>query len=162
MYEVIYPDNVRMGQFEAALCLALKLIKRRTILNHQILKKFQGNIALQFFIACEPDNSHSDSPEDLDQCVASKNFLSAGKLTRSRAYDIACAFVTHFGNISVIKKERKVKAGSSGSATSPRVRAGWQELASTGDALGLPTLCNLCSWNKHVFSLSEVRHILAF
>ena len=96
MHEVMYPDDVRMRQFEAALCLAPELVKHRMILNHEVGKKFQRDIALQFFVTRQPNNPHSASPEDLDQRVASKNFLSGGKLTRRRAYHIACAFRTHF------------------------------------------------------------------
>ena len=96
MHEVMYADDMRMGQFEAASCLTSELIKHCTILNHEVGKKFQRDIALQFFIPRQPDYSHSASPEDLDQRVTAKNFLSAGKLTRCRAYDLACAFVTHF------------------------------------------------------------------
>ena len=96
MHKVMNPDDVRMSQFEAARCLAPELIKHRTIVNHQIGKKFQRDIALQLFIARQPDNPHPASPEDLDQHVTAKDFLSAGKLTRSRGYYIACAFVAHF------------------------------------------------------------------
>src|SRR5205085_5472551 len=96
VYEVVNPNDMRMRQFEAAFCLALELIEHGMILDHQVVKKFQRDIALQFFIASKPDNSHSASPEHLDQRVTAKNFLSAGQLTRCRAYDIACAFVTHF------------------------------------------------------------------
>ena len=74
MNEVVYPDDMRMGQFETAFCLAPELSKRRTILNHQIGKKFQCHIALQFFVACEPHNSHPASSEDLDQRVTAKDF----------------------------------------------------------------------------------------
>src|SRR5215510_14381186 len=96
MHEVMYPDNMRMSEFEAALCLPLELIKHCMILNHQVGKKFQRDIALQFFIARQPDNSHSASPEDPDQRVTAKDFLSATEFTRCRAYEVACAFVTHF------------------------------------------------------------------
>ena len=96
MHEIMYPDDVAMSQVEATFCLAPELVKRRTILDHQIGKKFQRDIALQFFVPCKPDNPHPTSSEDLDHSVAAKNFLSAGKLTRSRVYDIACALVTHF------------------------------------------------------------------
>src|SRR5436190_18667226 len=96
-----------MSQFEAALCLTLELIEHRTILNHQVWKKFQRDIALQFFIACQPDNSHSASPEDLDQRVAAKNFLSAGELTRRRACDIARTFVSHLDRIYIIKNGKE-------------------------------------------------------
>jgi len=66
MHKVMNPDDVRMSQFEAAFCFAPELIKHGTIVNHQIGKKFQRDIALQLFIARQPDNSHSASPEDLD------------------------------------------------------------------------------------------------
>src|SRR5438128_8347456 len=106
----MYPDDMRMSQFEAALCFALELIKCGTIVNHQVGKKFERNLAIQFLVARQPNYSHSSSPEDLDQRVASKNFLSGGKLTRRRAYHIACAFVTHFEQVYIIKLGRKLKA----------------------------------------------------
>src|SRR5437762_12688970 len=96
MHEVMYADDMRMRQFEAAFGFAPELIKRRTIVDHQIGKKFQRDIALQLFVSRQPDNSHSASTEDLDQRVTAKDFLASGKLTRSRAYHIACAFVAHF------------------------------------------------------------------
>src|SRR5205814_10096098 len=65
--EVVNPNDVRMSQFETALCLSLELVKHRTVLDHQVGKKFQRDIALQFFVACQPDDSHSASPKDLDQ-----------------------------------------------------------------------------------------------
>src|SRR6266496_2932774 len=99
-----------MSQFEAALCLTLELIKHRPILNHQVGNKFQRDIALQFFIAGQPDNSHPASPEHLDKRVAAKGFLSAGELTRRRACDVACAFVSHLDRVYFIKMGRKSKA----------------------------------------------------
>src|SRR5438034_9233671 len=110
MHKIVNANDVRMRQFEATLCLAPQLIEGCMILNHEIGKKFQRDIALQFFIARQPDNSHSASPEDLDQCVTAKNFLSAHELTRCRAYDVACAFVTHFEQVYIIKVGRKLKA----------------------------------------------------
>src|SRR5947207_2639541 len=114
---------MRMSQFEAALCLTLELIKHRTILNHQVGNKFQGDIALEFFIACQPDNSHSASPEDLDQRVAAKDFLSAGELTRRRACDAARLLISHIEKISIVKRERKVKAGGRSFCNLSRIRA---------------------------------------
>src|SRR2546430_15876197 len=108
MHEVMYPDDVRMRQFEAALCLAPKVVKRRMIMNHEVGKKFQRDIALQFFVARKPDNSHSASPEHLDQCVTAKNFLPVNKLLRSRAYNIACASLTHLVQVYMIKIARKL------------------------------------------------------
>src|SRR4029077_883539 len=120
MDEIVNAHDVGMCQFEAALCLALELVKRRTILNHEVGKKFQRDIALKFLIARQPDNSHSASPEDLDQCVAAKDFLSAGELTRRRRCDIACAFVTHCDQVYIIKPGRKLKARSA-VPTTPRL-----------------------------------------
>src|SRR6266478_2899756 len=122
MHEVVYPDDVRMRQFETALCLALELIQQRSLLDHKVGKKFQRDLALQFFVARQPHNSHSASPEDLDQRVASKNFLSAGELTRCRVCDVTHALVSHLGNISVIRIERKVKASSGGCVSRSKSR----------------------------------------
>src|SRR5713101_9696288 len=108
VYEVVNPNDMRMSQFEAALCLALELIKPRTILNHQVGKKFQRDIALQFFIACQPDNSQSASPEDLDQREAAKDFLPVGELTRGRGCDIARAFVSHLGRLYIIEDGKEL------------------------------------------------------
>ena len=99
MDEVVNPNDMRMRQFETAFCFTPKLIRRRMILNHQLRKKFQRDIALQLFVPRQPDDSHSASPEDPDQRVTAKNFLSAGKLTRCCAYYTACAFVGHFESI---------------------------------------------------------------
>src|SRR5437899_7609351 len=110
VYEVVNANDVRMRQFETALCLSLELIKYRMISNHEVGKKFQRDIALQFFVVCQPDNPHSASPEDLDQRVAAKNSLAASELTRRRCCDTAGALVSHLGNIFVTRMERKVKA----------------------------------------------------
>jgi hypothetical protein len=101
---------VRMRQVEAALCLSFELIEDRTILDHEIGKKFQRDIALQFFIVRQPDYSHSTSAENLHQRVTAKNSLSCSKLTRGRVYDIAWGLVTHLGSIFMIRMERKIKA----------------------------------------------------
>src|SRR5881394_2783489 len=102
MHEIVNPDDVGMRQFEAAFGFAPELIKRRTIVDHQIGKKFQRDIALQLFISRQPDNSHSASPEDLDQHVTAKDFLSACKLTRCRHRDAAGALVSHPGKLSIM------------------------------------------------------------
>src|SRR5260370_27672074 len=104
VYEVVNPNDVRMSQFEAALCLMLELIKHRTILNHQVGDKFQRDIALQFFVVCQPDNPHSASPQNLDQSVAAKDSLTAGKLMRSRSGDTPHALLSPLDKISVTKK----------------------------------------------------------
>ena len=83
MDEVVNSNNVRMRQFQAALCLVFKLIQQRTILNHQVRKKFQRNIALQFFVPCQPNDSHSASAEHLHQRITTKHNLAVGSVERS-------------------------------------------------------------------------------
>ena len=129
MHEVVNPNDMRMRQFEAALCLTLELIKHSPVLNHQVGNKFQRDIALQFFVACQPDNSHSASPKDLDQRIAAKDSLPAGKLMRRRACDIARALVSHVDRVYIIKMGRKFKAGWGAPAMPLGVRAGSQEVA---------------------------------
>src|SRR5438445_4863082 len=109
-----------MGQFETAICLSLELIKHRMISNHQVGKKFQRDIALQFFIACQPDDFHSASPEYRYQRVAAKDLLFAGELTPRRRCDTARALVSHLDRVYIIKAERKFKAGD---AEPLRIRA---------------------------------------
>ena len=82
MNKIVNPNNVRMRQFKAALCLAFKLIQHRTISNHQVRKKFQRDIALQFFVAREPNNPHSASAKYLHQRIATKHDLAAGSVER--------------------------------------------------------------------------------
>src|SRR5260370_33658526 len=44
--EIVNSHDMRMSQFEAALSLALELMNHRAILNHQIGKKFESDLAL--------------------------------------------------------------------------------------------------------------------
>src|SRR5260370_38844717 len=111
-----------MGQLEAALCLMLELIKHRTILNHQVGDKFERDIALQFFIPCQPDNPHSASPQNLDQSVAAKDLLAAGKLMRSRSGDTPHALVSHLAKIYIITMGSEFKARGGALCNAPRIR----------------------------------------
>src|SRR5215469_8609627 len=95
MHEVVNPDDVRMSQFEAALCLALQLTQGDRIANNQIREKLKGDLALQFFVARQPDNPHPAAAQNLDQRVAPEQLLTAGKLTQRRVRDIAGALVSH-------------------------------------------------------------------
>jgi hypothetical protein len=58
------------------------LIQQPTILDHQIGQKFQRDMALQFFIARQPDNSHSTSAKYLYQREPPKDSLSAASIPR--------------------------------------------------------------------------------
>ena len=102
-------DYTSAAQFETALRLSFEVIERCMVLHHEVGKEFQRNIALQFFIARQPDYSHSTSSEDLDQRVAAKDLLSADKLTRCHRHDVGCPFVAHFEQVKV---GRKLKANS--------------------------------------------------
>ena len=82
MHKIVNPDDVRMRQFQATFCLTLELIQQRTILDHQIGKKFQRDMALQFFVARQPHNPHSASAQHLYQLEAAKHRLSAGSVER--------------------------------------------------------------------------------
>ena len=110
MYEVVDPNDMWMRQFEASLCLMLELIQQRAILDHQVGKEFQRDIALQLFIVRQPDNPHSASAKNFDQSVTAKDFLSADKLSRGRCCDTARRLVSHFGSLFTIMTETKVKA----------------------------------------------------
>ena len=83
MHEVVNPDDVGMRKFQAALCLTFKLVQQRSVLNHQVGKKFERDMTLQFFVACQPHNSHSAPTKHLDQPEPSKDFLSAASIQRS-------------------------------------------------------------------------------
>ena len=82
MDEVVNSNDVRMRQFQTPLRFMFKLIQQRTILDHQVGKEFQRDLALQFFVARQPHNPHSASAEHLDQLVAAKHQLSAGGMRR--------------------------------------------------------------------------------
>ena len=85
MYEVVKANDVRMCQFQAALGLTFKLIQHRTLLNDQVGKKFERDIPLQFFIARQPDNSHSSFAQNLNERIAAEESLSGDKLTLRHA-----------------------------------------------------------------------------
>jgi hypothetical protein len=59
-----------------------KLIQQRTILDHQVGKKFQRDVALQFLVARQPHNSHSAPAKHLDELVAGKHNFTAGSIQR--------------------------------------------------------------------------------
>src|SRR4029079_3607624 len=82
MDEVVNPDNMGMRQFQGPLRLMFKLVQQRTILDHQVGQKFQRDMALEFFIARQPHNSHSTSAKHLDQREAPKDSLSAARIPR--------------------------------------------------------------------------------
>src|SRR5437870_3233346 len=72
-------------------------------------KKFERDITFQFFIARQPDYSHAALPQNLDQGVAAKNFLSAGKLAQRRIRSGAGRVITHLTSLIAEKTEIKRK-----------------------------------------------------
>ena len=82
MHKVVNPNDARMRQFQTAFGLTLELIQHRTILDHQVGKKFQRHIALQFFVVRQPHNPHSAPAKHLRQRIAAKHHLSPGSIQR--------------------------------------------------------------------------------
>src|SRR6266487_7028000 len=62
-------------------------------------KKFQRNLALQFFIARQPDNSHSASAQNPNECVTAEEFLSADKLALRHVRRTAGSLAAHAASI---------------------------------------------------------------
>ena len=116
MDEVVNADDVLMRQFQAAFRLVFKLIQQRTILDHQVRKKFQRDIALQYFVACQPHNSHSASAEHLDQLIAAKHYLSAGSVKRRLEKATGAASLTRiswdFGSALLANSDYRCHFGS--------------------------------------------------
>ena len=63
---------------------------------------------LQFFIARQPDDSHSALSENLDQHVATENFLTSCILTQSRIDDSARVMISHARNVNNYRDRNKV------------------------------------------------------
>ena len=59
-----------------------QLIQQRTIMDHQVGKKFQRDMALQFFVTRRPYDTHPAAAKDFHQRVATKHRLSAGSIER--------------------------------------------------------------------------------
>src|SRR5215813_2998799 len=57
-------------------------IQQRTILDHEVGKKFQRDMGLQFFVTRKPYNAHPAAAKDFHQRVATKHRLSAGSIER--------------------------------------------------------------------------------
>src|SRR6476646_8973941 len=87
--EVVNPNDVGMSELEAALSLVLELVKHGPVLNHQIGKKFQRDLAFQFLIARQPDNAHSAASKNFDQRVTAEKLLPAPILTERRLRHVA-------------------------------------------------------------------------
>ena len=79
----------------AAAGFTLEFVQERVVVNDYVRKEFQRDFALQFFIARQPDDSHSAAPENFDERVAAKQLLTAGKLTKRRIRDVVRALVSH-------------------------------------------------------------------
>jgi len=59
-----------------------QLIQQRTILDHEVGKKFQRDMGLQFFVTRKPYNTHPAAAKDFHQRVATKHRLFAGSIER--------------------------------------------------------------------------------
>src|SRR5436305_9680170 len=84
MHEVVNPNDMWMSQLERAPGLPLQIVESRAILQHQVRQKLQRNLALQLFIARQPDNAHPPAPKDFDQRVTAEKLLPGPILTQRR------------------------------------------------------------------------------
>ena len=95
MDEVVNPNDMQVSQLERAPGLALQVIQRRRIGQHQVRQKLQRDLPLQLFIARQPDNAHSAAPKNPNECVAAEEFLSADKLALRHVRGTAGSLAAH-------------------------------------------------------------------
>jgi hypothetical protein len=101
-----------MSQFEAALCLTPQLTQGAGIANNQIRKKLKSNVAFQFFIARQPDNSHSSSAQNPNERVTAEESLSADKLALRHVRRTAGSLAAHAARIMLEEAAIKPKQRS--------------------------------------------------
>src|SRR6266576_3442760 len=109
MDEVVNPNDMQVSQLERVPRLALQVIQRRRIGQHQVREKLERNLAFQLFIARQPDNAHSAAPKNFDQRVTAEKFLPASMLTQCRFRDITRALLSHVPSVVRIRSRTKLK-----------------------------------------------------
>jgi hypothetical protein len=82
-----------------------QIIQQCAVMNDRVGKEFKRHLAIQFFIARQPDNSHSSLAQDLEQGVAAKDFLPAGVLPLSHIQSGTGSGVTHL--VRIIRRKRR-------------------------------------------------------
>src|SRR5262249_33437261 len=74
----------------------------------------EGHIALQFFIAREPNNPHPPAAQNARQCIAPENRLPAGKIAQCRVQRSARGFTFHAMRVTrlSLRIKRKVSCAA--------------------------------------------------
>src|ERR1700686_1255798 len=103
-----------MGQVETAPRLAFHVAQHRAVVDDQLGKEFERDIAFEFFIARQPDDAHAAAAERLDQSVAVEDFLPVGKVSRSRIQAVAGSPASHALQINDGAGAHKAKNPRSG------------------------------------------------
>src|SRR2546430_13150252 len=109
MDEVVNPNDMQVSQLERVPRLALQVIQRRRIGQHQVREKLERNLAFQLFIARQPDNAHSAAAKNLYQGVTAEKFLPAPILAQCRFRNLTRALLSHMPNVVRIRSRRKLK-----------------------------------------------------
>src|SRR5438034_4801562 len=73
VHKVVNAHDVLVGEFQATSGLALEIAQYGSIVNDQVGEKFERDIALQFFVVRQPDNSHSASAQNPNERVTAKS-----------------------------------------------------------------------------------------
>jgi len=84
-----------------------RLSSKRTVVHHSLREEFEGYVALQFFIARQPDNSHPALAQNPYHRVAAENFLTTGKLPLSGLHCGAGGIIAHLLIVITAKTEIK-------------------------------------------------------
>src|SRR5262245_5951194 len=93
--EMVNPHDVLVRQLKTAARLVFEVVEQIALMQDCLRKEFQRHVALQFFVACQPDNSHSASAKDLNERVTAENFLTTGKLPLSGFHCGAGRIIAH-------------------------------------------------------------------
>src|SRR5437764_5545532 len=106
VHEIVNPDDVLVGEVEAAPRLALHVAKDRAIVHDQLWQEFEGDVPFQFFIARQPYDAHAAAAKSLDQHVAIEDFLSSAEIADGRV-----EFATHGAMLIIPQRLLKEKIG---------------------------------------------------
>ena len=114
VHEVVNADDVLVRQVEAAPRLALHVPQDRAIVDDQLGKKLERDIAFELIIVRQPDDTHPAAAERLDQSVAVEDFLPVGKVSRSRIQAVPGSPAAHALQINERAAAYKAKNPRSG------------------------------------------------
>ena len=102
VHKIVDAHNIFVSELEASPCFALEIVQHGPVVNNQIREKLEGDIALQLFVARQPDDSHAAAAERLYQTVALEKLLATSILMQRDIQPIVGSLVTHA--ISLVPK----------------------------------------------------------